>query len=214
MLAVAPGVVQGATGASAPGVVQGATGASAPGVVQGATGAPTSGGAPADLVLMAHVKEPFGLTGRLKLHVYSNDLDALGQFKSWWWAGPAGKPDWAQVVPEEFVERGGSVIAKLPGIEDRDAAFARKGWQIAVARSEFSPAADGEYYWSDLVGLRVVNRDAVPLGRVTELMDLGPHQVLRVMQDEREILIPFVVQYVDRVDTTAGEIVVDWGLDY
>ena len=186
----------------------------APAVAPGATVALASGAVPTDLVLMAHVKEPFGLTGRLKLHVYSGDLDALGRFKAWWWAGPADKPAWARVVPEEFVERGGSVIAKLPGIADRDAAFARKGWQIAVARSEFSPAAEGEYYWSDLVGLRVVNRDAVPLGRVTELMDLGPHQVLRVMQDEREILIPFVVQYVDRVDTAAGEIVVDWGLDY
>ena len=146
--------------------------------------------------------------------MYSDDLDALGQFKSWWWAGPAGKPDWAQVVPEEFVERGGGVIAKLPGIDDRDAAFGRKGWQIAVARSAFNPVAEGEYYWSDLLGLRVVNRDGVVLECVTELMDLGPHQVLRVMQDARETLIPFVVQYVDRVDTAGGEIVVDWGLDY
>ena len=206
--------MQGATGAPAPGIVQGATGAPAPGIVQGATKAPASGTVPNDLVLMAHVKEPFGLTGRLKLHVYSGELDALGQFKSWWWAGPAGMPDWAPVVPEEFVERGGSVIAKLPGIADRDAAFAHKGWQIAVARSEFSPAAEGEYYWSDLVGLRVVNRDGVALGHVIELMDLGPHQVLRVMQGERETLIPFVGQYVDRVDVAAGEIVVDWGLDY
>lgn len=192
----------------------------APATEQGATAAPAGAqrapesGAPADLVLMAHVREPFGLTGRVKLHVYSDDLDALGQFKSWWWAGPAGKPDWAQVVPEEFVERGGGVIAKLPGIDDRDAAFARKGWQIAVARSAFSPVLEGEYYWSDLLGLRVVNRDGVVLGCVTELMDLGPHQVLRVMQDARETLIPFVVQYVDRVDTAGGEIVVDWGLDY
>lgn len=200
--------------AVAPGIVQGATGAPAPALAPGATGVPASAAIPSDLVLMAHLKEPFGLTGRLKLHVYSGDLDALGRFKSWWWAGPAGKPDWAQVVPEEFVERGGSVIAKLPGIGDRDAAFARKGWQIAVARSEFGPAAEGEYYWSDLVGLRVVNRDGVDLGRVTELMDLGPHQVLRVMRDEREMLIPFVALYVDRVDTAAGEIVVDWGLDY
>ena len=198
----------------APGIVQGAAAASASAVPRGPTSVPASGVVPTDLVLMAHVKEPFGLTGRVKLHVYSGELGALGQFKSWWWAGPAGTPGWSQVVPEEFVERGGSVVAKLPGIEDRDAAFARKGWQIAVARSQFSPAAEGEYYWSDLVGLRVVNRDGVELGRVTELMDLGPHQVLRVMQEERESLIPFVAQYVDRVDTAGGEIVVDWGLDY
>lgn len=169
---------------------------------------------PADLVLMAHIKEPFGLTGRVKLHVYSDELDALGKFGTWWLAGPEGKPGWAQVVAEEFVERGGQVIAKLPGIDDRDRAFALKGWQLAVPRSEFAAVAEGEFYWSDLVGLRVGNRDGVALGRVVEVMDLGPHQVLRVTDEARETLIPFVAQYIDRVDIAAGVVVVDWGLDY
>ncbi len=163
---------------------------------------------------MAHVREPFGLTGRVKLHVYSDDLAALAKFKTWWIAGPDGRPGWNRVVPEECVERGGSVIAKLPGIDDRDQAFARKGWQVAVPRAEFPDDAGDGYYWADLVGLQVSNRDGAVLGKVTDLMDLGPHQVLRVRDNERETLIPFVAQYVDRVDLAGGGIVVDWGLDY
>ncbi len=163
---------------------------------------------------MAHIREPFGLTGRVKLHVYSDQLDALGKFNAWWLAGPEGKPGWVQVVAEEFVERGGQVIAKLPGIDDRDRAFALKGWQLAVPRSEFAPVAEGEFYWSDLVGLKVGNREGVALGRVVEVMDLGPHQVLRVSDEARETLIPFVAQYIDSVDIAGGLVVVDWGLDY
>lgn len=180
----------------------------APGGIAGAESAP------ADLVLMAHVREPFGLTGRVKLHVYSDQLAALAAFKTWWLAGPDGRPAWIKVVPEECVERGGSVVAKLPGVDDRDRAFARKGWQIAVPRSEFPSDQDDGFYWSDLVGLIVSNRDGVVLGKVTDLMDLGPHHVLRVGDGGREVLIPFVAQYIDRVDIAGGAIVVDWGLDY
>jgi 16S rRNA processing protein RimM len=171
-------------------------------------------GTPSDLVLMAYVKEPYGLTGRVRLHVYSDDLLGLAEFEEWWVAGPAGKPGWSRVVAEELVERGGSVIAKLPGVDDRDQAFARKGWQIAVSRAAFPPKEDGEYYWAELIGLAVKNREGVVLGEVKDLLDLGPHQVLRVAAAGRETLIPFIAQYVDRVDPAGGEIEVDWGPDY
>jgi 16S rRNA processing protein RimM len=46
------------------------------------------------------------------------------------------------------------------------------------------------------------------------LLDLGPHEVLRLKGEEGEILIPFVAQYVDQVDTEAKVITVDWGKDY
>lgn len=180
-------------------------------------GAPVDGApVPSDLVLMAHVKEPYGLTGRVRLHAYSGELDALAGFDVWWVSGPDGKPGWAQVVPEECVERGGSVIAKLPQVNDRDAAAALKGWQIAVARSAFAPSAENEFYWADLIGVAVRNREGVGLGRVAGLLDLGPHQVLKVIaaDGKREILIPFVAQYVDRVDIGAGVVGVDWGEDY
>ncbi len=176
--------------------------------------APGADGVPQDLVLMAVVKEPFGLTGRVKLHVYSDDPLALQQFGEWWIASPGEKPAWVKVVPEEFVLRGGGYVAKLPGLEDRDQAFARRGWQIAVARSAFAPAGEDEYYWSDLIGLEVMNREGLCLGKVTDLLDLGPHQVFKVQGRERETLIPFVAQYVDRVDVAGGRLQVDWGEDY
>ena len=163
---------------------------------------------------MAHVKEPFGLTGRVKLHVYSDELRSLGQFGTWWISGPDGRPAWSGIKPEEFVEHGGSVVAKLPGVDDRDRAFTYKGWRIAIARSEFPANASEDFYWADLIGLAVGNRDGAELGKVADLMDLGPHQVLRVTDGGRETLIPFVAQYIDSVDLAGGRIAVDWGLDY
>jgi len=96
--------------------------------------------------------------------------------------------------------------------------------RVFVSRSTFPTTDDGEFYWIDLIGLSVFNRDNAALGDVIGLIDTGPHCVLRVKPaaagevpaepaaDER--LIPFVEAYVDSVDIAGRRIVVDWGLDF
>ncbi|MBL8384103.1 MAG: 16S rRNA processing protein RimM [Burkholderiales bacterium] len=165
-------------------------------------------------MLMAVVGEPYGLTGRVKLHVYSDDRRSLAGFRRWWMAAPGAGAGWVPVAPEECAVRGEACVAKLPGVDDRDQAFARKGWRVAVARSEFAPSGENEYYWADLIGKKVINRDGVELGSVSGLLDLGPHEVLKVAAVAGEILIPFVARYVDAVDLGGGVIRVDWGVDY
>jgi len=174
-----------------------------------------SGKVPDDLVLMAHVKEPFGLKGWVRLHDYSGDDVGLAD------RGTESAPDWQAVKPEEIGEHGGGLNVKLPGVADRDAALALKGKRIAVSRSQF-PASDADdgYYWSDLIGLAVRNRQDEVLGVVDGLLDLGPHEVLQVkvaVEGEakaEEILIPFVAQYIDEVDVAGKVIKVDWSKDY
>jgi 16S rRNA processing protein RimM len=180
---------------------------------------------PADLVEMAQVKEPYGLKGWVKLYSYSEG-EGLAGFDQWWIDyGSESRPDWRLVEPEEVGEHSGVLIAKLPGVDDRDAAFAIKGRRIGVSRSLFPDSRhDDEYYWSDLIGLAVKNRQGETLGEVEGLLDLGPHEVLRVKAsatDETageakpvEILIPFVAQYIDGVDLPGKVIKVDWERDY
>ncbi len=185
---------------------------------------------PSDLVVMAQVKEPYGLKGWIKLYMFGEARDGLKDFSLWWInRGAETRPDWQCVVPEQVAEHGGTLVAKWPGVEDRDAAFALKGLQIAVPRSQFSANSENEFYWSDLIGLAVINRQGESLGRVEGLLDLGPHHVLRVrplapvaaqaaaaagVQAGGERLIPFVAHYIDAVDLNLGRITVDWGLDY
>lgn len=186
--------------------------------------------APSDLVVMAQVKEPYGLKGWIKLYMFGEARDGLKDFSLWWVnRGSETEPDWQCVVPEQVAEHGGTLVAKWPGVEDRDAAFALKGLQIAVPRSQFAANIDNEFYWADLIGLAVSNRQGESLGQVEGLLDLGPHQVLRVrpvagaavpgavgsgVQAAGEKLIPFVAQYIDSVDIDQRRITVDWGLDY
>ena len=98
-------------------------------------------------------------------------------------------------------------------VNDRSAADALRGARIFVSRGSFPSVGDDEFYWVDLIGLQVLNRDGELLGEVSGLIDNGVHSVLQV-QGESERLIPFVAAYIDSVDLKARQIRVDWGLDY
>ena len=114
-------------------------------------------------------------------------------------------------------DQGDAIVATAPEIPDRDAAEAMKGVRVFVSRSTFPKTDDGEFYWIDLIGLAVANREGVALGDVVGLIDTGPHCVLRVQPpeaDAEERLIPFVEAYVDSVDMPGRRILVDWGLDF
>ena len=87
-----------------------------------------------------------------------------------------------------------------------------------MPRSSFpTPEAD-EYYWVDLIGLDVHNREGVHLGQVRELLHTGPQTVLVLAYQEagkdKERMIPFVNAYIDTVDVAGGRITADWQPDY
>ena len=109
---------------------------------------------------------------------------------------------------------GKGVIAKFAGIDDRDAAAALVGSDIAVRRDQLPPLGPGEYYWSDLEGLQVINRDGDSLGVVDHLFATGANDVL-VTRNGRERLIPFLTdQVVLDIDLGQRRIRVDWDADF
>jgi 16S rRNA processing protein RimM len=131
-----------------------------------------------------------------------------------------GAPRFLQVLQAR--EQGDVVVATAEGVDDRNAAEALKGARVFVSRSAFPTPDAGEYYWIDLIGLDVVNREGQALGRVVDLLDTGPQSVLRCELapeggqpgDVTERLIPFVSAYIDSVSLADRRIVADWGLDY
>jgi len=105
-------------------------------------------------------------------------------------------------------------VARFEGCAERDAALALKGSEVAVEREALPQNADNEFYWVDLVGLKVVNAQDEELGVVAELFENGAHPVMRVVDGETERLLPFVEQVVRQVDMAQGRIRVEWELDW
>ena len=183
---------------------------------------------PEDAVEVAVVTGAWGIKGGLRLKPFSADPQALFATKRWYWAYSDGQ----SAAQRERLrgleqplrvasarEQGEGVVALIQDLTDRDVAQACKGLRLFVRRSSFPTADEGEYYWVDLIGLEVINRQGERLGCVAGLMQTGPHSVLRiesldpVSQKPVERLVPFVDAYVDSVDLPARRIQVDWGLD-
>lgn len=159
---------------------------------------------------MGRIAAPFGVKGWVKVQPYSEDPDALMDFESWRVGRGAQQ---VQYAVEAIQDHGNALVVKLAGIDDRDAAYALRGQEISVTRSDLPPPEENEFYWSDLIGLAAVNRDGIELGTVTGLLETGAHDVLAV-QGKRKHLIPFVAAFVGKVDLAGGTIEVDWGEDW
>lgn len=162
------------------------------------------------MIIMGRVAAAFGVKGWIKVQPYTRAVDGLLEHPVWW-LGTEGKWEKNNVV--EGVVHGRSLIAKLAGYDDRDAAARVKGLDVAIPRTELPANADGEYYWSDLIGLEVSNREGVLLGRVVRVIETGASPVLAV-EGTRERLIPLVGSVVLSVDVAGGRLTVDWGADF
>jgi len=159
---------------------------------------------------MGRILGPFGIQGWVKLRTFTETADGLAGHREWWLRTKAG---WRSAALQEFKVRPAAVSTKLEGVDDRNAAELLQGLDVAVTREGLGEAADGEFYWVDLVGLEVVNLQGEKLGQVEELLRTGGSDVL-VVRGERERLIPFVADYVNSVDREAKRITVDWEAGY
>ena len=159
---------------------------------------------------MGHVSAPFGIQGWIKVHPYTETNTGLTGYPIWW-LGKNGSFQTYEVL--EARAQGTEVVAKLKGFEDREAALTLRGMEVAVPRSELPKARRDEYYWTDLIGLTVLNTEGLTFGTVKNLLETGANDVL-VVSGERERLIPFVRQVILDVDLQGGTIKVDWGADY
>lgn len=162
-------------------------------------------------VSMGYVKGAFGVRGWVKVQPATEYADSLLDYPKWRLSKGAETVS-AELESGKIV--GSELQVKLAGIDDRDAAALLRGYTIEVLREEFAPTEEDEFYWADLLGMAVHNREGVVLGEVANLLKTGAHDVLVVQGEHGEKLIPFVSQYVDDVDTENRIIICDWGLDY
>jgi 16S rRNA processing protein RimM len=171
---------------------------------------------PDDLVLVAHISGAFGIAGWVRLKPYSAEASALTSAKTWW----LDKPALHDVEVMQVRAQGEDVVARLMGIEGRDAAENLRGATVQIRRAHFPPLGEEEFYWVDLIGHSVINLAGEPLGEVVGLIDNGAHPILRVqpptLSDKAapEMLIPFVDQFVNKVDQLNRLMTVDWEKHY
>jgi 16S rRNA processing protein RimM len=177
---------------------------------------------PADAIEVGRIADAWGVKGWFKILPHSADPEALFSSKRWFILptekGPKTFEGAVKLAVKVAKEHSGAVVACVQDVTDRTAAEGLRGSRVFVARSSFPTAGADEYYWVDLIGLHVINREDMSLGTVRELLSTGAQTVLVMEYVEdgkvQDRMIPFVAAYVDDVDLKARCIRVDWQADY
>ncbi len=164
-------------------------------------------------VILGRISGLYGVRGWVKVFSYTEPREALLEHKEWLVGSPEA---WTPVAVADARTHGRTLVARLAGTDDRDAAAAYVGADVAVPRDRLPATEEGEYYWSDLEGLEVRHRGGRVLGRVSRMLGTGAHDVMAIRPEnqEPEILVPFVPgEFVLAVDLDNGVIDVDWEWD-
>ncbi len=125
--------------------------------------------------------------------------------------------EWVKMNVSAGRIHGKGIVIELEGVIQPSQAMSLIDATLAITKQQLMPVATGEFYWADLIGLRVVNMQDDLLGIVDSLFENGAHDVLVVKDDndKTEQLIPLVMdKFVDLIDLDNRLIRVDWRLDY
>lgn len=160
------------------------------------------------LVLAGKINGIFGTRGWVKLFSYTRPRSNLLAYKTLLIG-----PQYSAHQIHDSKEHGNRLIALFSDIDNREQAASLVDQEIFIQREWLAPEGDGEYYWADLIGLKVVNADGFLLGCVHQLHETGANDVLELDSSPRR-LIPFVMhKHILDVDLVAGVITVDWHRD-
>ena len=170
-----------------------------------------------DWLVVGKLMSPFGIKGWLKLYSHTQPIENIASYSPLWMK----QGDRWQPISLEHVQRHGKgLVAKIKGCDNRDQTPAFIGCELAIKRDQLPALEQGDYYWSQLEGLKVITTAGEFLGVVDHLLETGSNDVLVVHPaagsiDQEERLIPYLWEdVVTRVDLTSGEMTVDWDKDF
>jgi 16S rRNA processing protein RimM len=171
-------------------------------------------------LIVGKISGVYGVKGWVKVHSDTDPREGITNYSPWYLQqGGHGQGAWREIRVEQGRRHAKTVIAKLEGVDDRDAAMQLTGAVIAIRPEQLPDLDEYEFYWRDLIGLRVINREGIELGTVQRLMETGANDVLVVRSDSAESgaehLVPWTPgNAVLEVDLEAGLIQVDWDEDF
>ena len=161
-------------------------------------------------VILGRISGLYGVRGWVKVYSHTEPKENILNYPTW-----LVGPEHQSVQLETGKPHGKGIVAKLVGFDDRDQVAKLLGLDIAVPRRELPELEEGEYYWNDLIGLKVVNQDKQVLGCVDHLFETGANAVMMVKDGKEERLIPFLTgDVILNIDIEGGLIEVDWPADF
>jgi 16S rRNA processing protein RimM len=163
-----------------------------------------------ELICVGHILGAQGIRGEVRVFSNTSPRENILNYGPWY----IEQGEELEKLDVSGRQQGRQVVARLAGIEDRNRAEELAGCRILIHRRQLPRLEAGDYYWSDLIGLKVETLQGEPLGVVASMLETGADDVM-VLSGERERLIPFVIDDIVReVDLDRQRLVVDWRPDF
>jgi 16S rRNA processing protein RimM len=165
-----------------------------------------------DTVVIGKIGAPYGVKGWVKITTYTDEIEGVFNYSPWLLGA-----DQKEYTVDHWRTHNKGVVAKLVGVETRDDAESIKNLDISIKAQQLPQLAEDEFYWRELVGMRVVTDKGYDLGVVKELFETGANDVMLVRANpndgfgQKERMLPFLFeQVVKQVDKQGRTITVDW----
>lgn len=158
-----------------------------------------------DRVCVGVITGSYGVRGDARVKSFCADPTAIADYGPV--ANEAGTATYSITLTGAV--KGGFAV-RLSGVTSKEQADGLKGTKLFVARSSLPTLPDDEYYYSDLIGLTVVDTGGETLGKVNAVHDHGAGDLLEIgVPGQGSILLPFTMETIPTIDLTARRVVAD-----
>ncbi len=159
-------------------------------------------------LVVGRVLRPHGVRGELRVKIVTDYPERLGRHACFYLASPDSPEAVQRYAVERLRRHGEALLLKLSGCDDRNAADELRGMLVQIPVEDAVPLEEGEYYYFQLIGVRVVTEDGERLGRVIEVIETGANDVYVVRGPRGEVLLPAMDDVVLELDLEAKRMTV------
>ena len=161
-------------------------------------------------LLVGKINGFFGLQGWVKVFSYTNPRSNILNYSTW----SIMFDDTFQAIDIiKGREQSKTIVAHLRGIDNREDSQKFIGKDVYIDKELLPELKEGEYYWHELIGFKVINKNQENLGVVDYFVETGANDVL-VVRGKKEHWIPYIEPFLISIDSQNKEILVEWDKDF
>ena len=156
------------------------------------------------MILVGRVAGGFGVRGEVRITTFTEDPLSLARY------GALKREDGSDALRVKTVRAAkGGVIARVDGVESKEAADALRGLHLYVPREALPEPADDEFYLADLIGMRVEDTSGAALGVVAAVQNFGAGDMLEIDKGDGTPTwyLPFTRDAVPEVRVAEGKVI-------
>jgi 16S rRNA processing protein RimM len=112
-------------------------------------------------------------------------------------------------VIEEFSDRSDKAFVRFEDVSTPEQANQLRGCSLFVLKTERAKLSRGEFYDDEVVGFEVEDIRLGSLGKVREILQMGPNRLLAIQGSRKEVLIPINGPFIQSLNKSKKKFIVD-----